>query len=286
MRVCLGAYNWGQQCQLLCHLFILLPRLILDFLLPPRCPLCKTQVMTQGYLCGGCWARVRFYAGAHCACCGLPFPYEVGEGAQCGRCLEKQQDFDKARFLVAYESGARELILKFKHGDATHLSMLFACWTHQRQPSLIESSDLIAPVPLHPLRLLSRKYNQAALFAQALGAIAGRKKVCNRLLRRTRNTPPQENKTREQRYENIRGSFQVPKAQVGRLKGAHVLLVDDVMTSGATANGCAQALKQAGARKVSVLTIGRVVSTLNAFQELPRNSLGLRHDGCSGIISP
>jgi ComF family protein len=162
---------------------------------------------------------------------------------------------------MRYDEGARPLILRFKHADRTEAAPAFARWMARSGAALLEDCDLIAPVPLHRWRLLRRRYNQAALLALELSRLADRPAVPD-LLERRRNTPSQGRMSRSQRALNVRGAFAVAPRHRERVRGARVLLVDDVLTTGATLEACARALKRAGAARVEVLTLARVVRPL------------------------
>lgn len=229
--------------------------LVVDALLPPRCLACGTIVGTAGLLCGPCWGGLAFIAGPQCACCGLPFPVDAGEGALCGACHADPPAFAAARAAVIYDDASRPLILGFKHGDRTHGAAAFARWMARAGAAIVAETDIVVPVPLHRWRLFTRRYNQSALLAKALGLAAGLPVVVDALARR-RATPSQGGLDRAARFANVRGAFAVRRR--GGIEGRRVLLVDDVLTTGATAEACAKTLLRAGARAVSVLTLARV----------------------------
>jgi len=176
----------------------------------------------------------------------------------CGACIADPPRFDRARAAMRYDDAARGLVLQFKHADATHAAPGYAKWMARAGADLIAGCDLIAPVPLHRWRLLWRRYNQSALLAQALGRASG-KPVLPDLLIRRRATPSQGRLGRNQRFQNVAGAFALRPVHAGKLQGLRVLLVDDVMTTGATVAECAKVLKRAGAASVDVLTLARVV---------------------------
>lgn len=247
----------------------LLPRLrrgvgrLLDLVLPPRCLACGTEVGAPGALCPGCWQGVRFIAPPHCARCGLPFDYDPTGGGTadlaCGACLARPPDFDRCRSVFAYDDASRSLVLGFKHGDRTDCAAAFAQWLARSGAALLAEPDvIIAPVPLHRWRLLKRRYNQSAMLALELGRLTGRTAVPDLLVRR-RATPSQGGLTAKGRARNVRGAFAVNPRRAEKLRGARILLVDDVFTTGATAAECARTLRRGGARAVDVLTLSRVV---------------------------
>ncbi len=231
---------------------------LLDALLPPRCLACPAAVDVPGRLCPGCWAAVDFITPPYCAACGFPFDHDEGPDALCGGCARDQPAFSRARAAVRYNGVGRDLVLGFKHGDRTHGAPAFAQWLERAGSELLADADVIAPVPLHRWRLFLRRYNQSALLARALGQAGGRRVVPDLLVRR-RNTPSQGRMNAEARARNVRGAFAVPARRRDRLAGQRVLLIDDVFTSGATAEACARVLLRNGAAGVDVLTLARVV---------------------------
>ncbi len=228
---------------------------VVDAALPPRCLSCGGIVEAPGRLCMACWTPIRFLGKPCCAVCGDPFPY-VREGSLiCLSCAAQPPSFDRARAVFAYDDSTRKLILAFKHGDRTDAAPAYAAWMARAGAELFAEVDLIAPVPLHRWRLLRRRYNQAALLALEIGRITG-KPVEPDLLIRKRATPSQGTLGRAARRRNLRGAFAVARQD---LAGRRLLLIDDVLTSGATVGECARALKRAGAAGVDVLTLARVV---------------------------
>jgi ComF family protein len=234
-------------------------RKALDFLYPPLCIGCRGQVAEPGNLCAACWQNIDFLDGPACQCCGLPFDLDPGSDTLCAACLAEPPSFDCARAVMRYDDKSRGPILALKHADRLDLAPAFARWLDRAGRSLLDESDIIVPVPLHRRRLWSRRYNQAAELARGLGALSG-KAVEPMLLRRVRPTPSQgAMPSAKARRRNMRGAFQVPPEQQLAAKDRAVLLVDDVLTTGATADACARVLKRAGVRKVSVLALARVV---------------------------
>ena len=231
----------------------------LDFLFPPLCIACRAIVNEPGNLCPSCWQNVEFLDGPCCACCGLPFELDPGPGTRCAGCVANPPAFDSARAVMRYDDKSREPILAFKHADRLDLVPGFARWLARTGRPVLDEIDVIIPVPLHPRRLFSRRYNQSAELARALGGLA-RKPVAMRLLRRTRPTPSQgEMPSAKARRRNMQGAFRVLSGAKAALEDRAVLLIDDVFTTGATVEACARALKRAGAKKVHVLALARVV---------------------------
>lgn len=232
-------------------------RLLCDLVLPPRCALCGVEVSGDGGLCPACFPSVRFLVDGLCDRCGTLLPTGQRAGC-CPTCLEHPPLYQRARSVFVYDQGSRSLILRLKHGDRSDLAPLLARWLARCGRDVLEDSDLIVPVPLHWRRLFLRRYNQAALLARRLGPGA----YLPDLLYRTRWTRSQgefdhHQGARTQRLANVRQAFAVRKPQ--RLAGRRVLLVDDVLTTGATVEECTRCLLDAGAQAVSVLTVARAV---------------------------
>jgi ComF family protein len=229
---------------------------ILDVVLPPRCLACGTGVTAAGTLCAECWRTITFLGAPCCACCGLPFDFAIGEATLCGSCARSPPPFARARAAFRYDENSRRLVLAFKHGDRLHLAPPFGAWMRRAGAELMAEADLLVPVPLHWTRLFARRHNQAAILAHAIRAAGGPAVGADVLLRR-RRTPPQGKRNAAARERNVRGAFAV---KPGRdVSGKHIVLIDDVFTTGATVGECAKALRRAGARQVDVLTLARTV---------------------------
>jgi ComF family protein len=227
-------------------------------LLPPQCMACAAAVNETGRLCADCWAGIDFLAPPHCATCGLPFDHDLGADVLCGACLAVTPTFERARAVMRYGEVAGKLVIGLKHGDRTHLAPALGRWLARAGASLLADADCIVPVPLHRRRLLARRYNQSALLALALGRATGVAVIPDGL-RRRRATPSQAGLSRLQRFGNVRGAFMAPPRRAAALAVRRVVLVDDVMTTGATVSECARVLLKAGAGAVDVLTLARVV---------------------------
>lgn len=230
----------------------------LDLLLPPRCLACGSIVDRQGTLCAACWRGIAFIGPPMCACCGLPFEIAAGPGALCGACVATPPVWRRARAALVYDDGSRPLVLGFKHGDRTHAAIPFARWMAHAGAELLAGADLVVPVPLHPWRLFLRRYNQSALLARAVARQSGVALLVDAVVRR-RRTPSQGGLNRRQRALNVRGAFRVRRGAAARVRGQRIVLVDDVLTTGATVTACARALLSAGAASVDVLALARVV---------------------------
>lgn len=229
---------------------------LVDALLPPRCLSCGAEVEGPGGLCPDCWKGLRFIGSPMCHRCGLPFEFALPGEALCGACMADEPRYDRARSVLVYDNASRPLILAFKHADRTHGAPTFGRWLARAGGEVLDGADLLAPVPLHRWRLLRRRYNQSALLAEALS------KACavpadNRLLLRRRATPTQGGLSRDGRHRNVAGAFGL---RPGRdVAGKRIVLVDDVLTTGATLGECARVLRAAGAIEINVLTLARVV---------------------------
>lgn len=232
---------------------------LLDVVLPPRCPACREIVPADGVFCAACWRQIDYLTEPVCACCGRPFPYDVGKDAICGDCAATPPPYRTARAAVAYNDASAGLVLGLKYGDRTHLARIMAGMMARVAANPLASGALVVPVPLHPRRMRRRLFNQAALLARAL-AKGTNAEVGLDILHRRRDTPPTRGMSRVQRARNVAGAFRVmPKAKA-RLAGRNVLLVDDVMTTGATVEACARALLRAGSPIVDIVTFARVTN--------------------------
>ncbi|MBM3546683.1 MAG: ComF family protein [Alphaproteobacteria bacterium] len=235
-----------------------LGRAALDALLPPLCLSCQAIVDQPGSVCAACWSRLSFMGEPMCRRCGLPFPHDVGAEAECAACIADPPPWERARAVFAYDEASRGLILGFKHADRLHGAPAFGRWLARAGGELARDADIIAPVPLHWLRLALRRYNQAALLAQALAAATGR--ICiPDLLKRTRRTPSQGHLSRSERQKNVAGAFRARTCHRDQIAGKRVLIVDDVLTTGATVRASTKALLAAGAAQVDIVTLARVV---------------------------
>ena len=230
-----------------------LAAVLVDFALPPRCAGCSEIIDEVDGFCAPCWARIEWLGNAGCDCCGHPL--EATEADRCARCLAAPPPLDRMRAAVAYGDLSRSIALKLKYGRKVALARTMARFMAPLGPS---GSDqvIVAPVPLHRWRLWSRGFNQSALVA---GQLARRWQVPvhQRLLRRTRATPPLKGLNHQQRHRTVAGAFAVDSS--AGLDGQTVILIDDVMTSGSTAEACARALRKAGAGRVELISWARVV---------------------------
>jgi ComF family protein len=234
-------------------------RRLLDAVLPPLCLGCGEIVETPGALCVACWAGFSFIAPPQCAQCGVPFSSDTGDQALCVDCLTRPPRFRRARAALIYDDRSRRLVLPFKHGDRTDMARACGSWMARAGMELLADADLVVPVPLHWRRLLTRRYNQALLLAHSVARQAIQSKLAPDLLRRQRWTGSQAGLKARERRRNVRQAFEVNPRGADRLQGKSVLLVDDVLTTGATVESCTAVLERGGARSVDVLTLARVV---------------------------
>ncbi len=234
---------------------------VVGLLLPHQCLKCGAVTGAQGALCAACWVEITFIAPPICERCGYPFELQDGgDGADgvCGACIRNPPPWTRARAVFRYDDQSRHLVLGFKHGDRIHTAPAFGVWLHRAAGRLASEADLVAPVPLHRWRLFRRRYNQAALLAQAFARTAELPCAVN-LLTRVRATPSQGRLNRRRRRLNVRGAFAVAPGLLHRVKDQRIILVDDVLTTGATVDSAARCLLRAGAAAVDVLTLARVV---------------------------
>jgi ComF family protein len=232
---------------------------LLDLIFPPLCAFCSTPLPEDegDEICPECLGNIRFISPPICPKCGLPFPMEMGEDHLCGQCLGRHWHFGSARALGLYEGPIREAIHLLKYRERSFLAKPLIGLLDRGYPFIAYGSyDLLVPVPLHPKRLRERGFNQALL----LGRVIGRRKgvpCMASALKKARWSLPQIDLSPKEREANVKGSFAVADREV--IRGKRVLLIDDVMTTGATVNECARALLEAGAGEVDVFTLARAV---------------------------
>ena len=206
---------------------------VLDLLFPPQCLKCSALVAETGSLCSVCWLAISFIDGPGCHACGLPFEFDLGPEALCGACSQDRPAYKRARATMIYNDASRDTILSFKHGDRTHAAAAYGKWLLRSGRELIEDIDIIVPVPLHWSRLFHRRYNQAALLALELGKLSAKPVETNVLLR-SKKTASQGHKTRNQRRHNLQGAFSIQPKTQKKILDQRILLIDDVLTTGAT----------------------------------------------------
>jgi len=231
---------------------------LVNFLLPPRCTLCGVTVARAPALCGSCWEGLTFIDGPVCYRTGAPLPYDLGPQTVSLGAMMYPPAYDAARAAVSYDAAARDLIRKLKFSNRPELAALLVPWMVRAGRPILKDADYLVPVPLHWSRLLARRYNQSAELARRLALLAGVPMRVD-LLKRVKRTRQQVGLTRPMRRKNLQGAFAVPQNRKVSVIDKHMVLVDDVLTTGATVEACAKVLRRAGAAKVSVLTAARVV---------------------------
>ncbi len=224
---------------------------------PPQCLTCETPVSEEGTLCPACWPEVPFIHGLACDKCGIPLPGDSREAVLCDDCLAIARPWGRGRAVLVYGGGARRLVLGLKYGDRHDVAAPAGRWLARAARPLLRPDSVIVPVPLHWWRLFRRRYNQAALLGAALSRETGVEHLPDLLIRR-RHTGNQDGRSRADRFANLQGAIVARAARAARITGRHVLLVDDVMTSGATLAAAAEACFEAGADAVDVITLARV----------------------------
>ena len=230
----------------------------LNILLPPRCIATGEVVDAPGMISPAFWSALTFIEEPLCDCCGIPFSFPAAPGSICANCMEIEPIFTKARAAVIYDDTSRKVILEYKYGDRLQAVHTFTPWMMRAGKGMIEQSDYILPVPLHMKRLWQRRFNQSALLARELAKRSATPCLPDGL-HRARYTVPQKGLSRKERSANVQNAFTIPQKYQDYFKGKNILLVDDVLTSGATLNECARTLKKAGAHHIFVLTIARVM---------------------------
>lgn len=234
-------------------------RSLVDLLMPPACIACKAPVATPLGFCADCWSALPAIESARCIQCSIPLPIAWSAESHCLGCLKDPPRFDRAAAPYRYEGPARQTVLAFKNGREAYARQM-ATAMRQAAPGWVTPDTLVAAVPLHRWRLAARGYNQALLLARAIAEQSGAP-LDPDLLLRVKATPRTKGLSRLARRRNAEGAFRIADGGRDRIAGREVVLVDDVMTSGATASAAAVVLKRAGAARVSVLIYARVAAT-------------------------
>lgn len=225
-----------------------------SILFPRRCMFCGK--LADFDVCEECWKKTIWITEPVCEICGQPF--ETSYEPICKSCMLRKPNYDLARAVFSYDEFSKSAILNFKNKDATYLAKTFADWIKNRYGGIITDTDIIIPVPIHKSKLFIRLYNQAAILAKRLSKIS-QKEFNPLILEKQKRTPSQEGLSRETRLKNLIGAFSINEKYAPQIKNKNILLIDDVLTTGATVNECAKMLKSASAKKVFVITIAKVI---------------------------
>ena len=235
-----------------------LSRRLVDLVLPPQCLSCGGRLIETGGLCPRCWVMVNFIGEPCCAVTGRPFAYDHGSGAVSAEAIAEPPNYHRARAVSRYDDGTRPLVHALKYRDRLDVAGVLGSLMAFSGNELLEGADLLIPVPLYRVRLWRRRYNQSAELAREISKQAN-VEVRHDILKRVRPTRPQVGLTASQRRRNVEGAFSVTDFSRPAVAGKRVVLVDDVITTGATVNACASALRRACAEHVDVLAFARVV---------------------------
>ena len=233
-------------------------RLAVDVVLPPTCLACRHPAGDAGGLCPECWTRAGFIERPFCERLGTPFPFDGGAGMISPAVIANPPAYERARAALRFGDVGRELVHLLKYGDRLDLVRPFGGWMARVGSELLADADALVPVPLHWTRLWQRRFNQSAALARAISTITN-VPVLDHVLVRVRATPPQVGLARAERARNVEGAFAAVRTAKGEIKGKKLVVIDDVLTSGATVDACAKALRRSGAVRVDVLVLTRVV---------------------------
>jgi len=244
------------------HALAATSRLVLDIALPTLCVSCREPVNGEG-VCAACWAKLSFIAPPFCPRLGIPFVYDPGPDLLSMEAIANPPAYQRARAAVRYDDVARTLVHALKYQDRTDLAPTMGRWMARAGQELLADADILVPVPLHWRRGWSRRFNQSGALARVISRESG-VKVASEALRRVRATEQQIGLSRAQRASNVQGAFKVAAERNADIAGRRVVLIDDVLTSGATTDACARALLRAKAARVDVLVFARVVDTHKA----------------------
>jgi ComF family protein len=232
---------------------------VVDLVTPSLCLSCQAPVEEPASLCVACWSKLRLIDEPVCDALGTPFAYDQGAGALSPAALADPPPWDRARAAVVFNDDSARLVHALKYRDRPEAGLLMARLMASAGRRLLAEADVLVPVPLHYFRLWQRRFNQSAFLAQALSAAADRPWWPD-LMRRRRMTRPQVGLDQAQRQRNVRGAFTLRAGAEAAVGGRAILLIDDVRTTGATAGACAEVLRQAGAKRVDLLTFALVHS--------------------------
>lgn len=225
----------------------------LSIVYPPQCIACTGATGEAHALCATCWAGIPFISEPVCARLGTPFAHDFGPSMLSPAAIADPPRFDSGRAVALHEGVAKAMVARLKYGERLDLARAMGRMMVQAGGPLLASAELLIPVPMHRGRLWQRRYNQAALLANEIGARTGKPVPCDVLLR-VKRTPPQVGLSRNERRSNLAGAFRIAPDKRGMVEGRHCLVIDDVRTTGSTLNACAHILRQAGAARINVLT--------------------------------
>jgi ComF family protein len=234
-------------------------RPLLDVGLPPLCPACREPVRDSGGLCAVCWSRLNLITRPYCERLGIPFLHDPGPGTLSMQAIADPPAYGRARAAVRFDDVARALVHALKYGDRLDLAPTLGRWMAAAGRELLVDAEALVPVPLHWRRLWARRFNQSAALANAISTSTASRLPVTMALKRIRATPQQVGLSKPERAQNVQGAFQVAAARGGEIAGRRLVIVDDVLTSGATVEACARALLRAGAARADVLVFARVV---------------------------
>jgi len=230
----------------------------LQLIFPPRCIGCGDLVESDFQLCGNCWGETPFILGVVCDVCGTPLPgEEAGQSEICDDCMQTPRPWGRGRAVLLYVQKARQMVMRLKHGDRQDIVHPAGRWMAEAASVLVEVDTIICPIPLHWGRFLRRRYNQSALLAGAMAGHLNLRHIPDLLLRK-RATVSMEGMSKTARFVNLDGSIVANPKYVSQINGANILLVDDVMTSGATFAAASKACLATGADQVNVISLARV----------------------------
>lgn len=230
----------------------------LTVIFPKTCLICN-KIIAGGNFCVEDWNKLYFLQNPACSICFQPFEFKVDDQMTCGKCLQKKPEYFKALTVLNYDETSKTLITKFKYFDQTNLAKYFSELMFKQAKEILPDIDFIAPVPLHKFRIIKRKYNQSALLAKKIAALSN-KKILFDLLIRIKNNKPQALLSQKARGANVKGIFKVKERYYEGIKGKNILLIDDVITTGATVESCCKVLKKSGVKRIYVLTLAKKIA--------------------------
>ena len=234
-------------------------RMALNLLYPPSCLACHGATSAPDTLCTACWRQIRFIERPYCERLGTPFAQDLGPGLLSPEAMAEPPVWARARAVAGFDEGpARQLVYRLKYYDRMEIARPLGSWMARAGAELLEEADLLVPIPLHRMRLANRRFNQSMALADSISQNCG-VPVEAFALERAKRSPPQVGLSRIQRAANVQGAFKVPQEKRQLIEGRRLVLIDDVLTSGATSNAAARVLLRAGAAQVDLLVFARVI---------------------------